>query len=377
MLPSPTEKPIRVLVVDDSSLQRRMLVSMLESDAAFRVVGAASNGAEAVRLARELLPDVITMDLRMPTMDGLTASANIIQELPIPILMVTSSASKDDQQLVAKAFTAGVLAIIAKPSIKEQQAEFLRMVKGVSKVKVIRRKPSLGKHNNGKPDSNGIDLNSTVTAEPEDLPFERRYVGRRSKAFMPRSIHRVEIIGIVSSTGGPQALEALLTRLPADFPVPIVIVQHIVEGFASSLAEWLRPLCAPPVALAAAGAAVEPGIWIAPGGAHLTVQSGTFASSFEMPVSGQRPSGTVLVRSLVREYRQHALGVILSGMGDDGAAGFELLHRAGGLVIAQDEASSIIHSMPSAVIRAGVAGLIMPPAEIGDVLIDFVRRGRE
>ncbi len=369
MFSSPTEKPIRVLVVDDSSLQRRMLVSMLESDASFAVVGTASNGVEAVRMAGDLLPDVITMDLRMPIMDGLTASANIIRQLPIPILMVTSSASKDDQQLIAKAFTAGVLAIIAKPSIQKEQDEFLRMVKGVSKVKVIRRKPALSNH---KP-----DLNRTVTAEPEELPFERRYVARRSKAFMPQSISRIEIIGIVSSTGGPQALEALLTRLPSNFPVPVVIVQHIVEGFASSLAEWLRPLCALPVALASTGTAVSPGIWIAPGGTHLTVQNDQFNSSYEMPVSGQRPSGTVLMRSLVREYRQHVLGVILSGMGDDGAAGFELLHRAGGLVIAQDEASSVIHSMPNAVIKAGAAGLIMPPADIGEAIIDFVRRGRE
>ncbi len=371
MQPSSPLKRIRVLVVDDSSVQRRMLVSLLELDGGFEVVGTASNGAEAVPMALRLQPDVITMDLRMPIMDGLAASEAIIEQAPIPILMVTSSVSKDDQRLVAKAIAAGVLAIIAKPNIHTDTHEFLRMVRGISKVKVIRRKP--------QPKPAPSALSRTVIAEPITLPFERRSSNsatRLSPAILPSSVSRVNVIGIASSTGGPQALEPLLTRLPADFPVPIIIVQHIVEGFAASLVEWLRPLCALHIDLAQIGSPVKPGIWIAGGGSHLVVREGLFHSSMEMPVSGQRPSGTVLFRSLVREYRNNAIGVILSGMGDDGAAGLEMMQKAGAAILAQDEASSVIHSMPSSAIRKGVVHHVMPPLEIANTLIDFARRAR-
>ncbi len=372
MQPSSPLKRIRVLVVDDSSVQRRMLVSLLELDGGFEVIGTASNGAEAVPMALRLQPDVITMDLRMPIMDGLAASEAIIEQAPIPILMVTSSVSKDDQRLVAKAIAAGVLAIIAKPNIHTDTHEFLRMVRGISKVKVIRRKPQQ------KPAPNA--LSRTIIAEPVALPFERRSssvtAARLSPAILPPSISKVEIIGIASSTGGPQALEPILTRMPADFPVPIIVVQHIVPGFAASLVEWLRPLCALNIDLAEIGQPVRPGIWIAGSGSHLVVREGLFHSSMEMPVSGQRPSGTVLFRSLVREYRSNAVGVILSGMGDDGAAGLEMMHKAGAAILAQDEATSVIHSMPSSAIRKGIVHHVMPPSEIANTLIDFARRAR-
>jgi two-component system, chemotaxis family, protein-glutamate methylesterase/glutaminase len=369
MQPTSPQKRIRVLVVDDSSVQRRMLVSLLELDGGFEVVGTASNGAEAVPMALKLQPDVITMDLRMPIMDGLAASEAIIEQAPIPILMVTSSVSKDDQKLVAQAISAGVLAIIAKPNIHTDTGEFLRMVRGISKVKVIRRKPSQ------KPQS---IVTRTVIAEPLALPFERRTASapRLSPAILPTSVNRVNVVGIASSTGGPQALEPILTKLPADYPVAVIVVQHIVDGFAPSLVEWLRPLCALSIDLAPIGQPVRPGIWIAGGGSHLVVRDGIFASSLEMPVSGQRPSGTVLFRSLVREYRSNAIGVVLSGMGDDGAAGLEMMHKAGAVILAQDEASSVIHSMPSSAIKKGIVHHVMPPQEIANTLIDFARRAR-
>jgi two-component system, chemotaxis family, protein-glutamate methylesterase/glutaminase len=369
MQPSSSQKQIRVLVVDDSSVQRRMLVSLLELDGGFEVVGTASNGAEAVPIALKLQPDVITMDLRMPIMDGLAASEAIIEQAPIPILMVTSSVSKDDQKLVAQAISAGVLAIIAKPNIHTDTGEFLRMVRGISRVKVIRRKPTQ------KPPP---VVARTVIAEPVTLPFERRIAGapRLSPAILPTSVTRVNVVGIASSTGGPQALEPILTKLPSDYPVPVIVVQHIVDGFAPSLVEWLRPLCALSIDLAPIGQPVRPGIWIAGGGSHLVVRDGVFVSSLEMPVSGQRPSGTVLFRSLVREYRNNAIGVVLSGMGDDGAAGLEMMNKAGAVILAQDEASSVIHSMPSSAIKKGIVHHVMSPPEIANTLIDFARRAR-
>jgi two-component system, chemotaxis family, protein-glutamate methylesterase/glutaminase len=322
-----------------------------------------------VPIALKLQPDVITMDLRMPIMDGLAASEAIIEQAPIPILMVTSSVSKDDQKLVAQAISAGVLAIIAKPNIHTDTGEFLRMVRGISRVKVIRRKPTQ------KPPP---VVARTVIAEPVTLPFERRIAGapRLSPAILPTSVTRVNVVGIASSTGGPQALEPILTKLPSDYPVPVIVVQHIVDGFAPSLVEWLRPLCALSIDLAPIGQPVRPGIWIAGGGSHLVVRDGVFVSSLEMPVSGQRPSGTVLFRSLVREYRNNAIGVVLSGMGDDGAAGLEMMNKAGAVILAQDEASSVIHSMPSSAIKKGIVHHVMSPPEIANTLIDFARRAR-
>jgi two-component system, chemotaxis family, protein-glutamate methylesterase/glutaminase len=243
------------------------------------------------------------------------------------------------------------------------------MVRGISRVKVIRRKPTQ------KPQA---VVARTIIAEPVALPFERRIAStpRLSPAILPTSVTRVNVVGIASSTGGPQALEPILTKLPADYPVPVIVVQHIVDGFAPSLVEWLRPLCALGIDLAPIGQPVRPGIWIAGGGSHLVVRDGVFASSMEMPVSGQRPSGTVLFRSLVREYRNNAIGVVLSGMGDDGAAGLEMMHKAGAAILAQDEASSVIHSMPSSAIKKGIVHHVMPPQEIANTLIDFARRAR-
>ena len=351
---------IRVLVVDDSSVQRSLLVALLSTDPDFEVVGTADSGEQAIVRALQLLPDVITMDLRMPGIDGLRAAQQIMARQPIPILLVTASVSRDDQRLVASAFSAGILAIVAKPSIHahELHDEFRRMVKGVSQVKLVRR-------------------HTSYTAQPTALsaPLEQRSKMRSSLAAMPAHVKRIDVIGIASSTGGPQVLEQILSTLPVNFPVPILIVQHIAHGFAASLVEWLGSRCRLPVRIAEAGLPLQMGIWIADG-QHLLVRAGKFGVSHEPSVSGHCPSGTVLFKSLATEFGSSALGVILTGMGEDGALGLQVLHDAGGVTIAQNFSSSVIHGMPGAAIALGAADFALPPEDIATAMLDFARRGR-
>ncbi len=368
-------RAIRVLVVDDSSLQRQMLVALLETDPELEVVGTADSGEQAIIMTERLRPDVITMDLRMPGMDGLSASQAIISRHAIPILMVTASVSRDDQRLIARAFSAGILAVVAKPSLHapDNHDEFRRMVKNVSRVKLVRRR-STASLSSGTPSPTPRVTRSTRTL-PTPPPQEQRRKPRLSLAVMPASVKRLEIVGIVASTGGPQVLETILTRLPADFPLPVLIVQHIASGFASSMVDWLNPLCQVPVRLAEPGQALQPGVWVAHTH-HLTVARGVLAHDLGGPVNGHCPSGTVLLRSLAQEYGSKALGVILTGMGEDGVSGLTALHDAGGTTIAQDEQSSVIHGMPGIAIERGAADFALPPLEIVKAILEFTRRGR-
>jgi two-component system, chemotaxis family, protein-glutamate methylesterase/glutaminase len=347
-----TEQPVRVLVVDDSSSQRNMLIGMLEADPLIQVIGWASNGEEAILAVDRLKPDLVTMDLRMPIMDGLIASEHIMQDNPTPILMVTGSVSRSNQHMIAQALNAGVLGILAKPNAASltASAEFVRMVKGLSRVRIR------GRHKHQIPENTALGL-----AQPRGAtkPITLKTLAQ---------LEHVQVIGIAASTGGPAVLEQILTRLPKDFEIPILIVQHIAAGFAQSLVDWLNPLCNIPVRLARSGSKLESGITIA-SETHLTVQNGVLTSSLEPQVSGHRPSGTVLFRSLAKEYGSSALGIVLTGMGNDGALGLQNLKNAAGTVIAQDKTSSVIHSMPNSAIALGIVDAVLNPEEIISVLV--------
>ncbi len=349
MTPATTEQTVRVLVVDDSSSQRTMLIGMLETDPSVRVIGWASNGEEAIQAVNRLKPDLVTMDLRMPIMDGLAASEHIMRDNPTPILMVTGSVSRSNQHMIAQALNAGVLGILAKPNAASlsASAEFVRMVKGLSRIRIKGRyKPENSLPTVEKPRANIKPKITTTFTPPENI----------------------QIIGIAASTGGPAILEQMLTQLPANFEIPILVVQHIAAGFAQSLVDWLKPLCRIPVRLVQAGSKLEPGITIA-SEHHLTIKNGVLTSSLEPPVSGHRPSGTVLFRSLAAEYGSGALGIVLTGMGNDAAQGLQELKNAGGTIVAQDKNSSVIFSMPNAAIALGVVDAVLNPEEIVGVLL--------
>ncbi len=247
-----TEQSVRVLVVDDSSSQRNMLIGMLEADPLIQVIGWASNGEEAILAVNRLKPDLVTMDLRMPIMDGLIASERIMQDNPTPILMVTASVSRSNQQMIAQALHAGVLGIVAKPSATSltASADFVRMVKGLSRVRI----PGGHKYQ--------------IAQSP---PTQARVQPNPPSSNALAQLQKVQVIGIAASTGGPTVLEQILTRLPSDFEIPILLVQHIATGFAQSLVDWLGSLCKIPVRIAQAGSKLEPGITIA-SNTHLTVQ---------------------------------------------------------------------------------------------------------
>ena len=341
------QQHIRVLVVDDSSSQRHMLIGMLESDPMIEVVAWASNGLEAIQAVKRFKPDLVTMDLRMPVMDGLLASEHIMRDHPTPILMVTGSISRSNQHMISQALNAGVLGILAKPNAKSLTAgeEFVRVVKGLSQVRLR------GRHNK--------TLSNLVH------PRETTLKTTSSNTLLP--LEHAKVIGIVASTGGPPVLEEILSALPKDFEIPILVVQHIAAGFAQSLVDWLSPLCHIPIRIASPGSKLESGITIA-SGEHLTVRNGKLATSLEPPVSGHRPSGTVLFRSLAAEFGSSAVGVVLTGMGNDGAVGLSNLKNAGGTVIAQDKSSSVIHSMPVAAINLGIVDAVLNPSQIAATL---------
>jgi two-component system, chemotaxis family, protein-glutamate methylesterase/glutaminase len=347
--------PIRVLVVDDSVTQRTALVALINADAALTVIGWAANGADAVRATALLQPDVIAMDLRMPVMDGLEATRQILQETPTPIVLVTAGyagGAGEAQRLAFEALDAGVLAVLRKPEAgpdgQAAQQELYRTLKSMAQVRVVRRWSDDRLH----PATTGV----------------RRLASASSGA-------QLEVVAIGASTGGPPVLRTILVGLPHEFEPPVLIVQHIADDFAVSLVDWLRPQCALPIEIGVDGQTLNrPGIFVAPAGRHMGVRGRTVALVDGPPISLHRPSATHLFQTVAREYGGAAIGVLLTGMGDDGAVGLRDLKRAGATTIAQDQATSVVFGMPSAAISLGVVDHVVPPQAIVPILL---QRSRE
>lgn len=339
-----------VLVADDSPVARRLIVHILGGDPRFRVIAEAANGDEAVELATRHSPDVIVMDIVMPSTDGLEATRRIMEVLPTPIVLVSSTHDPTDVNMSFQALQAGALTLVAKPS-GPQAPNFLResaalkdTVKLMADVKLIRRRPA------GRPESG-------VLARPAPA------AGSRSQP--------VEIVAIAASTGGPAALATILGALPASVPVPIVVVQHITPGFHEGLVQWLDSSSALPVRLARDHEPLQEGvILVAPANAHLGVtRGGRVALSSDPPIGGHRPSATHLFATVADAYGASAVGAILTGMGMDGVAGLRLLKDAGGLVLAQDEATSVVYGMPRKAASMGVVDQILPVGRIAGALV--------
>ncbi len=357
--------PLRVLVVDDSELQRKLLATLFDADPDLTVVGRAVDGQEAIRHAATLRPDVITINLRMPGLDGLEVTRRIMQATPTPVVMVAAGISPEDRRLASEALAAGVLAIVAQPVPgprgERAAAELVETVKRMAQVRVIRRwAPERGSTGQLRP------VPDQLSTEPVNPP-------RPILSSPPR---RPALVAIGASTGGPQALQAILTRLPANFSVPIVIVQHIADGFAASVVDWLAPQCALPFQIARAGMRLDqPGIYLARTGRHLVVQGQQLALSDAPSVRGHRPSVTLLFRSVAANYGARAIGILLTGMGDDGAAGLADLREAGAITVAQDKASSVVFGMPAAAIELGVVDHVLAPPNIPALLLRLTNEG--
>jgi two-component system chemotaxis response regulator CheB len=330
---------IRVLIVDDMVTIRMALRFILESDPELTVAGAVGSGEEAVAFCRKTRPDIITMDINMPGMGGYEAIRQIMGETPCPIVVITGIESQYLMDVSFKALALGALTVLPKlrgfsPDDPEAK-NLIQQIKIMAGVKVIRR--SL----RGEPQPIMPDKGVVQPVAPlkEILPFK------------PQKQAQVVAIGL--STGGPPALQTILSGLPPSFPIPFVIVQHISQGFMFGLASWLSNVTPFRCKVGELGEAIKPGtVYLAPDNTHLTFKgTGNLWYESTEPVDGHRPSATVLFESVAKNFGEKAIGLLLTGMGKDGARGLKAMHDAGAYTIAQDEASSLIFGMPKAAIE--------------------------
>jgi two-component system chemotaxis response regulator CheB len=342
-------KPIRVLVVEDSPTFRELLIVILQSTPGLQVVGTARNGLEAIRLARRLKPDVITMDVHMPEMDGFEATRQIMEEMPRPIVIISASHNSNERDLTFSALQAGALSVLEKPTVNDPPEIYHRLanqVRLMSEVKVVRR----------------------WAARPAPaIPVEPAAIRKNGKTQM-------QIVVIASSTGGPGTLAEVLRPLPASFPAPILVVQHITPGFGEGLAAWLNQQVALQVRLAQHTDEPKPGeVLIAPDNYHMEITNmGLIALSKTPPYQGLRPSANVLFHSVAQAYGSTALGIILTGMGNDGAEGLRAMYEAGAHTIAQDKDTCIVFGMPAAAIELGVARQVLPAGKIPAAMMALI-----
>ena len=357
--PSPpgrgSARPIRVLVVEDSPATRDLLVGLLRRDGQFTVVGTAEDGEEAVALAARHKPDVITMDLHLPRLDGVAATRRIMADTPTPVVIISASAKVRDVGPAFDAMRAGAVALLDKPPgpghprHSAAVRELLTTVRLMADVKVVRR--WLSSHPPpAAPRPGAVPLQATGSPVPPSIPLE--------------------LIAIAASTGGPPAIQTVLQALGPGLAVPVLVVQHISHGFCEGLAAWLSATCPQPVRLAAHGEAPAAGtVYLAPEARHLLVtRRRSLTLSGAPPVGGFRPSADVLLESVAESYGPRALGVVLTGMGDDGAAGLAALAATGAHTIAQDEATSVVYGMPRAAALAGAAREVLALPAIGSAI---------
>ncbi len=340
---------IRVLVVEDSPAVREFLVHVLNSDPDIHVVGTARDGKEAVGAVKRKKPDVVTMDIHMPRMNGLDATRRIMETQPTPIIIVSGSENAVAVARTFRAMEAGALAVLPRPQglghadFETTAKELLRTVKLMSEVKVVTRRPERA--------------TAPVTEPTPEV----------ATAELPAGI---QLVAIGASTGGPLALQAILSGLPAAFPVPVVIVQHIASGFTAGLTEWLAKSSARPVHLAQNAVALLPGhTYVAPEGFQMAVtNSNRLRLSKHEKENGMCPSVSYLLRSVAKVYGASAIGVLLSGMGKDGADALKTMRDRGAVTIVQDRESSVVHGMPGVALELKAAKYVLSPDEIAAML---------
>jgi len=341
---------VRVLVVDDSALMRKLIPAILARDSSIEVVGTAMDGAFALKKIEELRPDVVTLDLEMPRMDGMEALRLIMRRAPVPVILF-STHSKEGAYATFKALALGAIDFVAKP--KDAAAGHIDAIAEelIHKIKVAKR---AGKYKISAP------------VLEEEAPVRKK----GSRASLPPN--RIIAIGI--STGGPNALQYLLSQIPAEFPASIVVVQHMPEGFTEMFARRLDECCALEVQEARSGDLLLAGrVLICPGNRHMMVRRmprGDMAVlSDGPPVNGHRPSADVLFHSVAQEFGLTAVGIIMTGMGEDGAEGIGAIKAAGGMTLAQSEETCVVAGMPRAAIQKGHVAKVVPLDGLGAYLI--------
>ncbi len=341
-------KKIKVLVVDDSITAREILIGILGSDSDVQLVGEARNGKEAIEMTKRLKPDLITMDIRMPVMDGFEAIKHIMAYYPTPIIVISQSAFSQGDEYIFKALELGALEILEKPEPNEWRdlpkigEKMLKDIKFLAEVPVIT-------HMRGK-----------QVKDKEEKKSEK--VESTSK-----------VITIASSTGGPTALLQVLSKLPKDFSAAVLVVQHIAEGFIESLADWLDNKCAISIKLAEEGDVIVPGVvYISPCDVHMEIEEGIICLSKDPPISSLRPAADKLFASAAKCYMKNTIGVVLTGMGKDGTDGCGTIKKYKGITIAQSEDSCLVYGMPRAAVEKGVIDKVVPLNLIAKKLKEMV-----
>lgn len=344
---------IRLLVVEDSKTVQKALVAAFQADPQLQVVGTAESGEAALEAASRLKPDLITMDVNLAGMDGFEATRAIMSTCPVPIVIVTGQMDPKDSDTLFRVMEAGALMVLPKPAplgsagYEASVASLIHHIKLMSEIKVVRRSfPS-------------------SAAPPR---------GRQ----MPRveQAGTISVVAIGASTGGPPLLRQILAGLPADFGAAVLIVQHMTVGFTENFVHWLNHHSPLPVMLAKDGMQISAGqVYVAPDNCHMeTTSGGRIALSLAPADNGLRPSVSALFRSVAANYGRHAAGVLLSGMGKDGAAELQMLRLRGGICIAQDRESSLVFGMPAEAIRLDAAQHILSPEGIITLLAALTKK---
>ena len=351
------DAPIRVLVVEDSTVMRMLLVHVLEGDARLRVHEAVESGAAALASIERHAPDVVLMDIHMDGMDGFETARRIMETRPVPIVMCSAVADPHSVATSFRAFDAGAVAVVAKPvsvahpDFERQADEMAQALRLMAEVKVVRRWPK-----------------KTTLAPAQVSASPARAAGTR-----------IEMVGIGASTGGPPALQTLLSALPADFAAPLLVVQHITAGFLPGLVEWLRESTPLRVEIAQHGTVPAPGhAYLAPDDHHMALDAHRRIRLTREPAEhGVRPAADRLFASLASHVQGRAVGVLLTGMGRDGALGLRAMRDAGATTIAQDRDSCVVYGMPGAAVALGAAEHVLPIERIAGAVCRAVYPGTD
>jgi two-component system chemotaxis response regulator CheB len=344
---------IRVLIVDDSPGMRMMLERIFNDDPACEVAGTAGNGDEALAAVERLSPDVVTMDINMPGMDGLEATRRIMEVHPTPIVIVSGNLDPEEVLSSFRAMEAGALLALPKPrgaASPGHEADIdllVGKVKLMAGVKVVRRWPRNGKK---IPPPLSPDISIQANTAPQ-------------------------IVALGASTGGPVVINTILSSLPRDFPLPLLVVQHMATGFIKGFVDWLNISSRLPVRVACHEEQIQPGnVYVATEGLHLEAAiGGRIRLNKKEPENGQRPSVSALFRSVAEVYGNNAVAILLTGMGDDGAREMKMLRDRGAVTMAQDRESSVIFGMPGEAVKLGAANYVLPPDRIVATLEQLAR----
>lgn len=348
--------PISVLLVDDSPIALEILEQLLESSPEIKVVGTATSGKQALEMIPKLQPAVICTDLKMAEMDGLEFTKQVMAKYPRPILVISIAVQKEDTSNIFELLRAGALDVFPKPKTGLESDYQQSKLELVTKIKILA----------------GV----SVFTRPLRSPVEPTAVVKKALSAIAgtpsNGAGKIRIVAIGASTGGPQVLQKILSPLPGNFPVPIICVLHISPGFLQGMVDWLASECQMRVKVAPNGEIPSPGtIYFAPEGSHLGLDTqGRFQHTIAAPVDGHCPSVTFTFQSVAHSYGKAAAGVLLTGMGRDGADGMKAIAQAGGTTVAQDEASCVVFGMPKEAIALGAAQHILAPPSITTFLLN-------